>query len=1607
MRTDVSRARLRSGAATIAVAALTVTVVAPVAYADHGGDPLTDHVVEVHETVSDAGFVHPGIGLSADDLRTAQQQVRDGVEPWASYFEAMSITSFASQDYRVSNSLSADAPDQPLDDSFTQVGQRYRQTDDSFGVLTQALMFVMTGDEVHRRNAIQGLRAWGGLDPGKFEYFADAHIHTGHPLYQFLMAAEIVRATDPVDDTTPGTYDGYDVVWHAEDDVNLLTNFAIPVNEHFTYSNTRYMNQHNFGLFARISTAIYADDADTYAQGVEWLTVNSTYDGYDNGALAPLFPLIDADDPLNAYGYSFVQHQEMGRDQAHAECDVDNLAGLARMLEVQGTLIDPADGTVSSRADAVSLYDFLDARLLQGANAFSGFMLGAEVPWVDTRQLGGTISQAYRGRIFDPLSELFHEYRYERGVDVASTAPWVAAVAERQDGPLYYNGTTVTNFWSPGDKNPEYWVAFPEELAGSVPAALPDDPALAFADHSLQLDDRTTIVTESGHSFARASVDPQGTTSVVSRVMYGSADTLGLRVRSDGAARLEVAGTAEAAAPHAVVEIPDTHGEWRYVTYPSGLVNVHFYRLISSGAVTVDLDAVTLTADSGLTPPVFADPGSHRYAAVGRAATIDLSASGSSSPVAYEAVGLPAGAVLDPRSATLTWTPASVDLGRHAVQIVADDGQSVTARTIDVVVALDTAGMIDAALADGVGTDRVYTSVTRAALDDAIAAAHAVVDDDAFDDAFTGLLEAIASLELLNPLLADGSLAYDGLVTATGVSSAGLSALVDGDNTSHTGDLRVTSFRLDFGTRFRVAVEEVAFQARFSFPNRSQGTNLYGSNDGTTWTLLSSRETRETNDLERIPVVAQHQGERYRFLRVQLDSPGVPTDPAYPGIWSIAEMRVSGERFEAVGAISAVSLSSPDAVAGRVVSGDEVSLQVVGTPDVRDLVVRIAGAEAPAVATGATTWSAATTLDDLTGAGPLAFSVDHTTAGGQVADTVYTTTDGSTLYASDESNLIDLHRAQVVTLTGAPDTAAYAAYATSMLDGDAATHSDVRARDGQFYLIWDMGQGATISLDRADFLARQDGYGTSRMSDLVLEGSNDLQTWRRLTAPTERTLEWQNLTSSGEGAYRYLRVRNGAIIGIAELRVFGTLQLDLEVVLAEAEAVQLNSHSRASAILFAREVAAVRAAREQVGADTVALAARLAAAWQLLEDPPVETASVEREWVTASTPSWDGTRDAAANGWAMFDGDPSTFTDTLQASGWVQVVPAEATEIVIDAVRVLPRSGYSSRASGVQLQGSDDGGASWQTFATLGDVGDGWTELRPAETVRTSAVRVLAAGGNTNLAEVELVRRIVDVSGLDLRLAETADLVAQDWTPGSWSAFAGARSVAQGLRAAGAQPAQDEADTAAAALFAAAEALEPSSPPAVGEVPGQGTLWSDSGWAHGLADGSFTVTMSLWWGSGATRVDLYEDGELIASQALVDSTPTAQHASFAVTGKVDGHYEYVAVLTNAAGATSTQPLVVEVTDASPGTGVLSHDNGDLDGDYSVYFDLWWGTNGTTYRLYEDGVLIDTQELVAASPAAQRTVTGLTGRASGTHTYRAELENPAGTTVTPAVVVVVR
>lgn len=189
--------------------------------------------------------------------------------------------------------------------------------------------------------------------------------------------------------------------------------------------------------------------------------------------------------------------------------------------------------------------------------------------------------------------------------------------------------------------------------------------------------------------------------------------------------------------------------------------------------------------------------------------------------------------------------------------------------------------------------------------------------------------------------------------------------------------------------------------------------------------------------------------------------------------------------------------------------------------------------------------------------------------------------------------------------------------------------------------------------------------------------------------------------------------------------------------------------------------------------------------------------------------------------------------------------------------------------------------------------------------------------------------------------------------------------------------------------------------------PNVAVLSSDHGYTSGLRGSEYNVIMNLWWGNNGSSYKLYEDGVLIKEGKLVDASPQAQHISFPITGKGNGQYTYELELINKFGTTKSQALTVNVTDANPGVGVLSNDNWDYDGSYKVTMNMWWGTNATSFELYENGTLVDTQNLNASSPQGQQAVVQFENKLPGVYEYYAVLKNAVGQTSTQKIKVEVR
>ncbi|MFJ4015379.1 glycosyl hydrolase 53 family protein [Microbacterium sp. NPDC090014] len=353
----------------------------------------------------------------------------------------------------------------------------------------------------------------------------------------------------------------------------------------------------------------------------------------------------------------------------------------------------------------------------------------------------------------------------------------------------------------------------------------------------------------------------------------------------------------------------------------------------------------------------------------------------------------------------------------------------------------------------------------------------------------------------------------------------------------------------------------------------------------------------------------------------------------------------------------------------------------------------------------------------------------------------------------------------------------------------------------------------------------------------------------------------------------------------------------------------------------------------------------------------------------------------------------------------------------------LPAGSYVARAS---LQGDGEGadGRASLSLSSASVAGaaaafgfDGWrvwstptTEALQVGADGTAVVRVsamLPAGAWGTIDDLELVREPVpgaDTSQLRERRDAAAALNLDAYVESSTVALPGAVARADIVLAA-ASPSASAVTGALDALAAAVDALLLQD--AATTAPARGVLSHDNGHDTGLLDGDFTLTMNLWWGQNATKLRVFENGVLIKTVPLTFGGTSAQSAQIAVTGKTNGSYVYSGELVNSRGVTAVKTVTVTVKDAAPGTPVLSADNWDGDGSYTLAADMWWGTNATSYRLYEDGMLISEGDMVANSPAAQRVTVPVADRAVGKHTYRVEFVNAAGSTQSKTLTVAVK
>ncbi len=1132
---DNALRRIVAMAFSVGIATTLVPLPGQVAMADPIDTLVTSYQPVITETIDANGFKHPGVGLTKEMLENARTQILAKKEPWYTHFNMMLGSASASRTPRIRN-MNGNDPTKPAFYGLTSQGLEGNFIADAGTVYTQAVLYLVTGDDTYRSNAMHIIRLYSQMDPAQYAYYTDSHIHTGIPLQRMTTAAEILRATST---QTPA------LAWTDDDTVNFSRNLVTPVIQTFDNCNCRFMNQHLYTTIAKMSGSIFMGDRDGYNQAVEWFMVNKDApDPAWTGSIKQLFRTVTKNDATGEEIPPQIQHVEMGRDQAHGAGDLTNSEILARLMLAQGTKVDPVAGTPSTASNAVGPYEFMDDRLLAVHELWSTFMVGYDIPWVPVamsvnpdgsiRAMYNGVSWAYRGRLSQNTWEAFYYYKYVRGLDVEHLLPNYTTIFAKRKA---YN-------WDGTDGGGDFWLAIPKaaEAEGSKYLGIPIvDPYREVEDRFTAYDSNTVAQTEGSTGFVRTTATPQGTRYAV--YTYGWPTTsIGLRIRTNGQATLDLNGTS--------ITLPNTRGQWRYVVVPFNMPDFLTLTVTGNGT-TVDVDHINIQSSTLLSPPAFksgnGDTTAYSYAGATVPVTLDLSATdpAAGDVVTYNIDNLPQGASFDTSTGAFSWTPTQA--GTYTLIVEASDGTTVTTKRVIVVVGADRQAVVTAVTAV-VKPDTLYVTSTKnnyqAAYADLQNTIGSGTDADYFQKLAT-LRTAVSGLQELTPLLPDGSINYPNLffrtnlVTNFGTFAANGIDDIDGTNIPFGSAIENNRTQtIDFGPGFKVAATAFQFKPPGSFPERIGGTTVFASNDLEHWTQITPDKTRMVEEMQTLNVADEFRTQRYRFFKISM----VDLLWSY-NILEMTEFRIFGTRYETVNKLTGVSLGSDQALRNRVVPGNTIKMSFQSTEPINNVSAMIQGEPATVTTTDNLNWTATAVVKATTAPGPVKFLLDYKTADGTAAEPVLFTTDSSTLFIADQKdyigNLVDI---STVTDSNGRNATDVVTNVNRLFDNNLTTGTDYRLNGSgnNGWVEFDFRGGGTVALSRVDVIGLQDRY-SGRIAGTLVQGSNDNTTWTTISTAAANTMDWQTLKITDTTPYRYVRMTNaGAWFGnMTELRLYG------------------------------------------------------------------------------------------------------------------------------------------------------------------------------------------------------------------------------------------------------------------------------------------------------------------------------------------------------------------------------------------------------------------------------------------------------------------------------------
>ncbi|KAK1147157.1 hypothetical protein N8T08_001896 [Aspergillus melleus] len=345
------------------------------------------------------GFTHPGLLHTDKDFDRIKSKVQASAEPWITGWYKLTNNSYASPSY---TNRAQEVIYRGDDGTHSQNYPNLYH--DIAAAYALAIQWKVTDNTTYADSAVAILDAWGTTLTG-ISGNSDKFLASGIYGYELANAAELMR-----------DYDGWSTEsFNALRD--MMVNVFYPMNRDFFVRHNDAEVDHYWAnwdlcnIASMLSIGVLSDNETMYDEAVDYF---KTGDG--NGQIEKMvWKLYDVD------GQTLGQGQEAGRDQGHSMLDFALLGPIAQSAYNQGD----------------DLFEYLDNRILAGAEYVAKYNLGEDVPYttyVNSDVTQEVISDVGRGDIRPLWELLYNHYGVLKGLDVTWTKKYRDMVVEDGDG---------------------------------------------------------------------------------------------------------------------------------------------------------------------------------------------------------------------------------------------------------------------------------------------------------------------------------------------------------------------------------------------------------------------------------------------------------------------------------------------------------------------------------------------------------------------------------------------------------------------------------------------------------------------------------------------------------------------------------------------------------------------------------------------------------------------------------------------------------------------------------------------------------------------------------------------------------------------------------------------------------------------------------------------------------------------------------------------------------------------------------------------------------------------------------------------------------------------